>query len=255
MRNLKIIQSKLAIAVILWGWLLFAAWISYDYVQYGNNVFIHIFKGHQDTKEITFNVMIILVPFIYTILGIMVNERLKLLNKLQEFEKYRSLALVDDLTSLFNRRGFSLLAGQQIKLSDRQQKGMLLVYVDLDGLKQLNDKYGHQEGDMALITVAKILKDTFRESDIIARIGGDEFVILAIEASLAVSDILASRLQDNIQHYNTITKHPYKLSLSVGFSYYDPENPHSIEELIAEADRYMYEEKQGRQLEQMLDTD
>jgi len=255
MLNLKIIQSKLAIAVILWGWLLLAAWISYDYVQYGNNVFIHIFKGPPDIKEITFNVMIILVPFVYTVLGIMVNERLKLLNKLQEFEKYRSLALVDDLTNLFNRRGFSLLAGQQIKLSDRQQKGMLLVYVDLDGLKQLNDKYGHKEGDMALIDAANILKETFRKSDIIARIGGDEFVILAIETSWAVRDILAFRLQENVRHHNAVTKHPYKLSLSVGFSNYDPENPRSIEELIAEADRYMYEEKQGRQSEQMLNIE
>ena len=255
MLNLKIIQSKLAIAVILWGWLLFAAWISYDYVQYGKNVFIHIFKGPSDIKEITFYVMIILVPFVYTVLGIMVNERVKLLNQLQDFDKYRSLALVDDLTNLFNRRGFSLLAGQQIKLANRQQKGMLLVYVDLDGLKQLNDKYGHKEGDMALIHVANIMKETFRNSDIIARIGGDEFVILAIETSWAVSDILAFRLQENVRLHNAIIKHPYKLSLSVGFSYYDPENPSSIEELIAEADKYMYEEKQGRQIKQMLNID
>jgi len=247
-------QSKLAIAVILWGWLLFAAWMSYDYVQYGNNVFIHIFKGPPDIKEITFYVMIILVPFIYTVLGIMVNERLKLLNKLQDFEKYRSLALVDDLTNLFNRRGFSLLAGQQIKLSDRQQKEMLLVYVDLDGLKNVNDKYGHKEGDMALINVANILKETFRKSDIIARIGGDEFVILAIETSWAVRDILALRLQENVRRHNAVN-HPYKLSLSVGFSCYDPENPRSVEELIEEADRYMYEEKQGRQIKQMLNID
>jgi diguanylate cyclase (GGDEF)-like protein len=99
------------------------------------------------------------------------------------------------------------------------------------------------------------MKETFRKSDIIARIGGDEFVVLAIETSWTVRDILASRLQENMRLHNAIFKHPYKLSLSVGFSYYDPENPCSIEELIAEADKYMYEEKQGRQIKQMLKID
>jgi diguanylate cyclase (GGDEF)-like protein len=248
-------KSKLAVAVILWGWLLFAAWMSYDYVQYGNNVFIHIFKGPPDIKEITFYVMIILVPFIYTVLGFMVNERLKLLNKLEEYEKYRSLALVDDLTNLFNRRGFFLLAEQQIKVADRQQKGILLLYVDVDDLKQVNDTFGHSAGDMALIDVANIMRETFRKSDIIARIGGDEFVVLALETSWALAEILAFRLQEKIQSHNTKTTQPYKLSLSIGFSYYDPGNPCSLEEIIAKADRYMYEEKEGGQIKNVLDID
>ena len=255
MLNLKIIQSKLAIAVILWGWLLFAAWLSYDYVQYGNNVFIHVFREHLGIREITFYVMIILVPFIYTILGIMVNERLILLKKLEEFDNYRSLALVDPLTNLFNRRGFHILVGQQLKIADRQQKGMLLLYVDLDGLKQLNDRFGHQAGDTALTDAADILRGTFRKSDIIARIGGDEFVVLALETSWESTDILTFRLQETLRRHNRITKQFHTLSFSVGFSYYDPKNPSSIEELIEKADRYMYEEKQGRQMKQMLNID
>lgn len=248
-------KSKLGIAVILWGWLLFVAWLSYDYVEYGNRMFIHIFQQSLSYEKTAFNVLIILVPFVYTVLGYIINERLKLLKRLEEAEKYRSFAIVDELTKLLNRRGFSVLAEQQLKIANRNRKGMLLVYADLDGLKQINDAFGHKAGDMALIDIAHIIKGTFRKSDIIGRIGGDKFAALAVETSWEASEILAIRLQDNLESQNEKAIRPYKLSLSIGFSYYDPGNPCYLEELIARADTYMYEEKRGRQIKDILGID
>jgi diguanylate cyclase (GGDEF)-like protein len=248
-------KSKLAIAVTLWGWLLFVAWLSYDYVEYGNRLFIHIFQGPFSYEKTIFYVLIILVPFVYTVMGYMINERLKLLKQLEEVEKYRGLALIDEPTNLLDKRGFSILANQQLKIADRSEKGMLLFCVYVDNLEQINDTFGHSGGDMALIDAANIIKETFRKSDIIARIAGDKFAALAIEASWAVSDMLANRLKSNLESQNKKTTRPYKLSLSIGFSYYDPGNPCSLAELIARADTYMNEEKQGKQIKDILGID
>jgi diguanylate cyclase (GGDEF)-like protein len=89
--------------------------------------------------------------------------------------------LTDELTGLYNRRGFFVSAQQQLKLANRYNKGIFIFSADLDDLKIINDNFGHKTGDSALVETANILKKTFRESDIIARIGGDEFVILGME--------------------------------------------------------------------------
>lgn len=235
-------KSKPAIAITLWGWLLFGAWLAYDYVEYGNRMLIHIFQQPAGYEETVFYVLIILMPFVCTVLGYTVNERLKLFTRLKESEKYRTITIVDDLTNLLNRRGFFFLSDQQLKMARRKEKGVLLVYADFDNLKQISDNFGHKAGDKALINVAEIIKATFRKSDIIARIGEDEFSVLATETSWAVADTLAFRLQENVRSYNATTQ-PYKLSLSIGLSYYDPENPCSLEELIERADKYIYESK------------
>jgi diguanylate cyclase (GGDEF)-like protein len=167
---------------------------------------------------------------------------MKLLMRLEESEKYRTVTIVDDLTNLLNRRGFFFLSDQQLKMAKRKEKGVLLVCADFDNLKQINDNFGHKAGDKALINVAGIIKATFRKSDIIARIGEDEFSVLATETSWAAADALAFRLQENVRSYNATTQ-PYRLSLSIGLSYYDPENPCSLEELIERADKYIYESK------------
>jgi len=239
-------RSKLAIAVTLWGWLLFAAWFSYDYAEHGNRVFLHIFREPFSLERVAFYILVILVPFVYTVLGYVINERLKLLGKLQELEKYKALALVDEVTNLLNRKGFSFLAEQQLKLAARNGKGMLLVYIDVDGLKKINDAFGHQVGDMALIDAANVVKVNFRKSDIVARIGGDEFAVLAIETSWAVSDIFSMRLQDTLVSHNEKETRPFELSFSVGFSYFDPGSPCSLDELIERADTNMYETKQRK---------
>ncbi len=163
-------------------------------------------------------------------------------------ETLRSLALLDNLTDLFNRRGFFTLAEQQLKAAERAKRRMVLLFTDFDGLKQINDTFGHSEGDRALIETADVLRETFRESDIIARIGGDEFVVMAIETNGSPAEVLITRLQENLKARNAREDRHYKLSLSVGLARYDPEHPCSIDELLARADKAMYERKQGDDL-------
>ena len=156
------------------------------------------------------------------------------------------LAITDQLTGLHNRRGFLTLAEQQLKLADRTKKRLLLFFADLDGMKWINDTLGHKEGDNALTEVAEILKETFRVSDIIARVGGDEFVVLAIDIADLNADTHMDRLQDQIEMHNGQKNRKYRISLSVGYSCYDPGNPCSIDELMGQADKRMYEQKRSK---------
>ena len=165
----------------------------------------------------------------------------------QAEEALKAMSLVDDLTGLYNRRGFLTLAEQELKMVNRTKRETFLLFADLDGLKEINDTFGHLEGDQALIDIARIFKESFREPDILARIGGDEFVILAKEgASKAGPEIFMERLHKNLRLFNEKTERGYKLSLSMGVVAYDPEQPVSIETLLARADNLMYEEKQGK---------
>lgn len=158
----------------------------------------------------------------------------------------RSLSLVDELTGLYNRRGFLTFAEQYLKLAQRNNKGMLLVYADLDNLKQINDTFGHHEGDLALIRTAKTLRETFRKSDIIARIGGDEFPVIAMEADRGMTERIVSNLRDNLRKYNSQTNSRYDLSLSIGVAYFDPDENSTIDDLMAEADEALYKEKRKK---------
>ncbi len=157
-----------------------------------------------------------------------------------------ALSITDQLTGLYNRRGFLSLAGQQLKLSNRNKSGIPLFFADLDLLKWINDKLGHEEGDKALIEAANIFKETFRTSDIIARLGGDEFAVLAINIKVTTPEVYTARLQQLIDIWNNQENRKYILSISMGCAYYDPENPCSIDELIARADKLMYEQKQNK---------
>lgn len=159
-------------------------------------------------------------------------------------ERLYSMSITDELTGLFNRRGFLTLSEQQLKLANRDNKKMFLMSADLDFLKLINDTVGHKRGDMAIMSIANILKKTFRDSDIAARIGGDEFVVLGIEAPDTNIETLAERLREKINAHNDKATEPFgELSLSYGFASYDPEHPCSIEELLTNADKLMYENK------------
>ena len=159
----------------------------------------------------------------------------------------RSLYLMDDLTGLCNRRGFFTLSLQQLKMANRLKGEVFILFVDLDNMKWINDTFGHQEGDSALVEVANILRKTFRESDIIARIGGDEFAILAVEASQNSAEVLVDRLQENVEAHNVKGERPYKLSISIGLARFDPTAPCSLEELLGRADKLMYKHKRTKQ--------
>jgi len=161
-------------------------------------------------------------------------------------EDIRILSLTDELTGLYNRRGFTLLAEQEMKLARRQKRSMLLFFGDVDDLKVINDTHGHVQGDLALKEVSAILKETFREADILARIGGDEFVVLAVDASMENADVLTNRIQSFLERGNRQGDWPYQLSLSLGIANYDPEAPCTLSELIAQADDLMYQQKQEK---------
>ena len=156
-----------------------------------------------------------------------------------------SLALTDELTGLHNRRGFLALAGQQLKQSQRSGQQFLLFSCDLNGLKAINDSYGHPEGDRAIVRTAEALKQTFRNSDILARFGGDEFCVLAFEASVRHEESMLERLKENLRRAGA-EESRYSLSLSVGLARFDPRTPVSLHDLMAEADSAMYEQKKSQ---------
>src|SRR5467141_2181387 len=156
-----------------------------------------------------------------------------------------SLALTDELTGLYNRRGFLALAERQLKLGRRSGRGMLLFMMDLDRLKQINDSFGHFEGDRALKHTAHALEETFRDSDVVARLGGDEFAVLAIEATGHSEATIKTRLFECLKAINS-DQSRYELSLSLGVARFDPSTRTSIGELMVKADQAMYEQKRLR---------
>jgi len=166
--------------------------------------------------------------------------RWKVLNQL------RCMALTDDLTGLYNRRGFLLLGTHHLRLGTRTSHPMLLFFADVDGLKVVNDCYGHIQGDALLVACAEVLKMTFRESDIVARIGGDEFAILAQANSNNSQETVLQRLKSSIDLMNRNVLAPYQLSLSIGVASFDVLNPISLCELLSIADREMLHNKTSR---------
>jgi diguanylate cyclase (GGDEF)-like protein len=161
-------------------------------------------------------------------------------------EEMRNLALRDELTGLYNRRGFFALIEHQMKVAKRKKTGMFLLYADLDDLKSINDTWGHQEGDAALIETAHILRKNYRESDLIARIGGDEFVVFPAGTSDDDSEKILDRLHNAFRDYRIQNNPRFKLSISAGMSLYHPDAPCSIDELLALGDASMYERKTKR---------
>ncbi|MEO0136494.1 MAG: diguanylate cyclase [candidate division WOR-3 bacterium] len=157
-------------------------------------------------------------------------------------ERLTAESMTDELTGLLNRRGFNALAQHQIDLSQKSRKGFYLFYCDVNNMKQINDRFGHATGDIALKETAQVLKRSFRKSDLIARVGGDEFIILAPESTPESINVMLERLNKNIKEYNH-TKSSPSISLSIGYAYYTPEDSQSLEDLIKIADTRMYEEK------------
>ncbi len=155
------------------------------------------------------------------------------------------LALVDELTGLYNRRGFMAIAERQLKVGRRSGKGMLLFFIDVDDLKQINDSYGHSEGDQALKRTAQALEMTFRDSDVIARIAGDEFAVLAIEAADHSEAAIRARLCGDLKSISA-EESRYSIRLSMGVARFNRRDSRPIGELMAQADKAMYEEKRRR---------
>jgi diguanylate cyclase (GGDEF)-like protein len=159
-------------------------------------------------------------------------------------DEIQKLYLSDDLTLLNNRRGFMLLASQALLYAGRRNKHAVLVFIDIDGLKFVNDTYGHDAGDAMIVEAAKILRKTFRQSDVIARIGGDEFCALALDADDARA--VQHRIDRGFARYNASAKPAHPLAASVGIVEVPPTLGYTLEELLVRADRAMYAEKKSR---------
>ncbi len=157
-------------------------------------------------------------------------------------ETLRNSSLKDDLTGLFNRRGLLKQAAPYFDFARRQKEKLLLLFIDLDGMKRINDEFGHNEGDNALISTASILNRSFRSSDIIARLGGDEFTVLVTDLSASKEDAI-SRLNENLKAYNASETRSHKLAFSIGVATLEPERMTCFEELLEQADQAMYEQK------------
>jgi two-component system cell cycle response regulator len=157
-----------------------------------------------------------------------------------------SLSLMDELTQLHNRRGFVSLAQQRLKLTSRQGVRSTLIFIDVDNLKYINDNFGHCEGDRALQQIAGLLRECFRETDIIGRLGGDEFCVLLSHTSATGDLLIRKRLAQLIDRSNENSKRGYALSVSLGAV--DISGPEELEQQIGRADALMYEHKRAKQV-------
>ncbi len=165
----------------------------------------------------------------------------------EQEQALRSLTIIDDLTKLYNRRGFLTLAERHLKLAARKKTGVFLVFADLDGLKVINDTFGHLEGDRALVDAAGILRASFRSADIIARLGGDEFTVFPIEAAAQSASILMGRLEEQLRlHNDTNHSRGYQLALSVGIARFEPDSSWTIDQLLEHADKALYQVKRQK---------
>jgi two-component system, cell cycle response regulator len=135
---------------------------------------------------------------------------------------------------------------RQIRASARTGKGFTLMFLDVDGMKGINDKLGHAAGDRALVQVAAILRSVFRSTDLLARLGGDEFVVVAADATDSEGAEFIERLRESLKRHNLDTD-TAALALSIGIARFVPNTPKTFDQLLAEADARMYEEKQGSQ--------
>jgi diguanylate cyclase (GGDEF)-like protein/PAS domain S-box-containing protein len=172
-------------------------------------------------------------------------QRAKLARQTDELEQ---LSTRDELTQLLNRRGFMMIAEQQLKSAARGKRKVILFFADMNGMKEINDKLGHKMGDAALVDTAAVLRKTFREADLLARLGGDEFVALALDALPENKEVIETRLQQNFEALNSEPNRPYRVTVSVGSAMFDPDESRSIEALLAEADSLMYARKKNRHL-------
>ncbi|GAB4057420.1 hypothetical protein GCM10028775_60620 [Catellatospora paridis] len=160
-------------------------------------------------------------------------------------EELRQLSVIDELTGVNNRRGFLLAARNELALAERASRPGVLLFIDLDGLKKINDSYGHGAGDHALESTSRLLRANIRRRDVLGRIGGDEFCVLLTEASrLSDVDLWAGRLREHVARHNDTSRQPYRLALTVGATIFDHDTPHTVEELIARADAAMYQARE-----------
>lgn len=158
------------------------------------------------------------------------------------------LATTDELTLLSNRRGFETLGQHALSVCKRLNLPASMLFFDLNKFKQINDQFGHAEGDRALTSFSNILLEVFRDSDVIGRLGGDEFVVLLTNSNSIESKAVIERLSSLVASHNEIEKRGYDISYSLGLVQYNPEIHPSISKLLDDADKLMFMDKKNNSL-------
>lgn len=175
------------------------------------------------------------------------NELKSVLNELESANKQLySLSETDELTKVYNRRGFMEVAERQRRLCSRSGYNGILMYIDLDGLKKINDTYGHKEGDEAILALCTILKKSFRTADSIGRLGGDEFAVITINVDERFIANIRVRLNQEFEAHNEASKKSYTLAMSMGVCAFTNEDERTLEELMQEADASLYQIKKAK---------
>jgi diguanylate cyclase (GGDEF)-like protein len=159
-------------------------------------------------------------------------------------ERLRQQAIIDELTGLHNRRAFMAIGEHELRSADRTGRPLAVLFADLDGMKAINDSFGHAEGDRALRDTADIFRSTFRASDVVARLGGDEFCSLLPNCPPDQATVVLGRIEEALRLHRE--SRPFVLSLSLGVAFHEPGAPESFEDLIRRADAAMYKEKAGK---------
>jgi len=161
-------------------------------------------------------------------------------------EELRDLAEHDPATGLWNRRGLTLRGTELMEAARDSSRQLVVFFCDLDGLKEINDQLGHDEGDRASADAASALRDVARAADVIARIGGDELVVLGFSREPASAEPFQERLRARLARHDAEAGRPYRLSMSVGAVDWSPGDGRSLEDVLTEADAAMYREKKAR---------
>lgn len=160
----------------------------------------------------------------------------------QEFDREKELARTDHLTGALNRRSFYELAGYEVDMAHRHARPLTLAYIDVDDFKAINDRLGHHAGDSLLAVLADSVRNSMRSIDVVARMGGDEFVVLFPETGEDQAEVLLARLWTVLG--DAMEKHGWPVTFSVGAVTFR-QAPAGVEEMIRLADRHMYVVKYG----------
>jgi diguanylate cyclase (GGDEF)-like protein len=155
----------------------------------------------------------------------------------------RAEALTDELTGAYNRRGFKTLAEHHLRIARRTGGDVLVLYADVNAFKSINDRFGHAQGDATLREVAALLKRTVRESDVVARMGGDEFAVLVVEGGADAERAVRARLESALAALNAYPERRYPVSLSIGFARLDTDRSAGLGDLLHAADAALYRDK------------
>lgn len=212
--------------------------------KHSNLIFMPLFFKDEHFGFIVFEHDKRALYFMYEELRLHLSSAMKSSFMLREL---RTQSIRDELTGLYNRRGFIELGKNLVKSGNISEVNLWMFYIDLDGLKMINDTYGHDEGDIAIKATANILKQTFRKQDILGRMGGDEFtVIIASEKDIDPESVLYERLEDNIAEYNKLVEKPYKLSMCIGASRFNGRGEEAFERVMKEADDILMAKKKRK---------